>query len=99
VVATNTKTAVAHIIISKRIVLQVTSAATALQIKSADQPIYTWNKDFLAASFYHSAMAAGTTPMTTDGTAWCSPYVNTLTDAETLLVATNGFNSKTKCTW
>jgi len=36
-----------------------------------------------------------------DGTNWCSKFSNILAaDGTTqLLTATNGFNSKTKCTW
>jgi len=73
--------------------------AGALTVGGTALQAFTWNNDFLAASFFH--MASPDTVIKTDATIWCSKFSSILAaDGTTqLLTATNGFNSKTKCTW
>lgn len=51
----------------------------------------------MIASMYHPEWITETT----DGTKWCSTWLNTakIDGTEFALTATNGFNGKTKCTW
>ena len=58
-----------------------------------------WHEDLLMAAFYHSTWGL-TTPVT-DGTKWCSDYLNeaTLGSNALTMTATNGLSGRSKCTW
>lgn len=87
-----------HIIL-KRIVMKVNINA-AINVVATPSDVYTWNEDLNLASMYHSYYTS-LTAETTDGTKWCSNFSTILATAgtEASLMATKGFNGKTKCTW
>ena len=84
--------------IPNRLAFKVGHSA-ALTIATEASPAWKWNEDILLASMYQSSYA-GLVPDTT-GSKWCSPWHAKLNaDGSPLnLVATKGFNGKTKCTW
>jgi len=74
------------------------ATGTSIAVGDGNLLDYSWNMDFLPVAFYHPASID--TTVITNGLTWCSQLLNEAGLSEqTKLTASNGFNSKSKCTW
>ena len=90
----------AHKPIDKRIGIKRDLAPSAtIGVGDGNLIAYSWNMDFLAASFYHAANQND--GIIHDGSVWCTKRAHILSASgdTKLMTASNGFTSMSKCTW